>query len=60
MWCGLYIAFLSMIFCIALLYTRVRVYTKFGLIWSRLASTSFTKVQLDQECKVDASLAFGG
>ena len=35
-------------------------HTKFGLIWSRLASTSFTKIQLDQECKVDASLSSGG
>src|SRR4051812_12693100 len=29
---------------------------KFQLIWSRLASTSFTNVQLDQKCKVDAGL----
>ena len=35
-------------------------YTKFGVIWSWLASTCFTKVQLDQKCKVDASLVSGG
>src|ERR1043165_54116 len=57
---GLYIAHLGMIFCITLSYTRMSVYTKFGLIWIRLASTSFTKVQLDQKCKVDASLTYGG
>ena len=34
------------------------VYTKFGLIWIKLASTSFRKVQLDQKCKVDASLTY--
>ena len=60
MWHGLYIAHLGMIFFIALSYTRVRVYTKFGIIWSRLASTSFTNAQLDQNCKVDASLTYGG
>ena len=57
---GLHRACLGMIFCIALLYTGVSVQTKFGVIWSWLASTCFTKVQLDQECKVDASLASGG
>ena len=57
MWHGLYIAPLSIIFCIAQSYTRMIMCTKFGLIWSRLASTSFTNVQLDQKCKVDASLA---
>src|SRR4051812_28062134 len=34
------------------------VYTKFGLIWIKLASTFFTKVQLDQNCKVDARLTY--
>ena len=53
----LYIAPLGMIFFIALSYTRMSVYTKFELIWSRLASTYFTNVQLDQKCKVEASLA---
>ena len=36
------------------------VYTKFGVIWIKLASTSCTKVQLDQNCKFDASLTSGG
>src|SRR3954471_219352 len=49
-----------MIFCRALLYTWMSVHTKFGLIWSWLASTFFTKVQLDQKCKVDASITYGG
>src|SRR3954462_4321459 len=49
-----------MIFCRALLYTGVSVHTKFGLIWSWLASTCFTKVQLDQKCKVVASITSGG
>src|SRR3954470_18604680 len=49
-----------MIFCRALLYTGMSVHTKFGLIWSWLASTFFTKVQLDQKCKVDASITSGG
>src|SRR4051812_45929786 len=35
-------------------------HTKFGLIWIKLASTSFTNVQLDQKCKVDASLTYVG
>ena len=60
LWCGLYIAFLSMIFCRAQSYIGISVYTKFGLIWNRLASTFFTKVQLDQKCKVGASLTSGG
>jgi hypothetical protein len=60
LWCGLYIALMDMIFCIALLHTRVSVHTKFGVIWSWLASTCFTKVQLDQKCKVDASITSGG
>src|ERR1043165_8821680 len=55
---GLYIAHLGMIFCITLSYTRMSVYTKFGLIWIKLASSSFTKVQLDKKCKVDASLTY--
>ena len=45
--------------CRAQSYTRMIMFTKFGLIWSRLASTSFTNVQLDQNCKVDASLTQG-
>src|SRR3954466_14158040 len=49
-----------MIFCVAQSYTRMIMCTKFGLIWIKLASTSFTKVQLDQKCKVDASLTYGG
>ena len=60
LWCGLYIAFLSMIFCIALLYTGVSVHTMFGVIWIKVASTCFTKVQVDQKCKVDASITSGG
>src|SRR3954469_2248314 len=36
------------------------VYTKFGLIWIKLVSTSFTNVQLDLNCKVDSSLTSGG
>ena len=60
LWCGLYIALLGMIFFIALLYTGVSVHTKFGVIWIKVASTSFTKVQLDQNCKVDASITSGG
>src|SRR4051812_25369414 len=60
MWCGLYIALMDMIFFISLLYTRVSVHTRFGLIWSWLDSTCFTKVQLDQKCKVDASITSGG
>src|ERR1044071_2049341 len=32
-------------------------YTEFHLIWSRIASTSFRNGQLDQTCKVGASLA---
>src|SRR3954464_7761772 len=51
---------MDMIFCIALLYTRVSVHTKFGVIWSCIASTCFTKVQLNQKCKVDASITSGG
>ena len=54
--CGLYIDPLGMIFCIARSYTRMSVYTKSGLIWIKLASTSFTNVQLDQKCKVESSL----
>ena len=57
MWCWLYIAPLGMIFCIAQSYTRMSVYTKFELIWSRLASTSFINAQLDLNSKVDARLA---
>src|SRR4051812_24754651 len=49
-----------MIFCIALLYTGVSVHTKFRVIWSWLASTCFTKVQLDQKCKVDANITYAG
>src|SRR4051812_924051 len=49
-----------MIFCIALLYNGLSVHTKFGVIWGLLDSTCFTKVQLDQNCKVEASLASGG
>src|SRR4051812_20932531 len=60
LWCGLYIALMDMIFCIALLYTRVSVHTKFGVIWSWLDSTFFTKVQLDQKCKVDGSITSSG
>ena len=36
------------------------VHTKFGVIWTCLASTCFTKVQLDQNCNVDASITSGG
>src|ERR1043165_6902015 len=36
------------------------VHTKFGVIWTCLASTCFTKVQLDQNCNVDASITFDG
>src|ERR1043165_3113863 len=49
-----------MIFCTALSYLGTSVYTKFGIIWSWLASTCFTMVQLDQNCKVDASITSGG
>ena len=49
-----------MIFCRAQSYARMSVHTMFGIIWSWLASTCFTKVQLDLNCKVDASLASGG
>ena len=55
--CGLYIAPLGMIFCIAQSYTRMSMYTKFHLIWSKLASTSFVNVQLDQKCNVEASIS---
>src|SRR4051812_6332388 len=55
--CGLYIAPLGMVFCISQSYTSTFMCTKFGLIWIKLASTSFRNVQLDQICKVDASLA---
>ena len=34
-------------------------YNKFGVIWIKLASTSCTKVQLDQNCKGNASLTYG-
>src|SRR4051812_4277839 len=47
-----------MIFFIAQSYTRMSVYTKFHLIWIKLDSTSFTNVQLDQNGKVDARLAY--
>ena len=57
LWCGLYIAPLGMIFCIVQSYTSMSVYTKFGFIWIKLANTSFKNVQLDQKCKVEASLA---
>ena len=57
---GLYRACLSLIFCITLLYIGLSVHTKFGVIWSWLASTCFTKVQLDQKCKVEASITSGG
>src|SRR3954468_1015376 len=60
LWCGLYIALLGMIFCIALLYTGVSVHTKFGVIWINVTSTCFTKVHLDQNCKVDSSITSGG
>ena len=55
--CGLYMAPLGMIFFISLSYTSMSMCTKFHLIWIKLASTSFTNVQLDQKCKVDASPA---
>src|SRR4051812_544163 len=32
--------------------------TKFHLNWIKVASTSFTNVQLDQKCKVESSLAW--
>src|SRR4051812_32196710 len=35
----------------------VRMSTKFHLNWTKLASTSFVNVQLDQKCNVEASLA---
>ena len=57
LWCGLYMAPLGMIFWIAQSYTRMSMYANFGLIWIKLASTSCTNVQLDQKCRVDASLA---
>src|SRR4051812_29536986 len=60
LWCGLYRACLSMIFCIALLYTGVSVHTKFGVIWIKVTSTCFTKVHLDKNCKFDASITSGG
>src|ERR1043165_8100940 len=41
-------------------YARMSVHTKFGVIWSWLASTCFTKVQLDQKCKVDATITSAG
>src|SRR3954471_21164279 len=49
-----------MIFCRDQSYLGISVYTKFGLIWIKLASTCFTKVQLDHKCKVDASITSGG
>ena len=36
------------------------VYTKFGVIWSWLASTCFTKVQLDQKRNIDVSITSSG
>ena len=48
LWCGLYVAPLGMIFFTAQSYTRIRMYTKFHLIWTNIFGTSFVKHQMGQ------------
>src|SRR3954468_14297041 len=54
--CGLYIAPLGMIFCIAQSYTRMSMYAKFHLIWINIFGTSFVKHQIGQNGVGEASI----
>src|SRR4051812_41753272 len=53
---GLYIAPLSMIFCIAQSYNRMSMYIKFHSIWVNIFSTSFVKHQMGQSGVGEASI----
>ena len=56
LWCGLYIAPIGMIFCIAQSYTRMIMCTKFGLIWINIFGTSSVKHQIGQNGVGEASI----
>src|SRR3954469_14121205 len=54
---GLYIAPLSIIFCIAQSYNRMSTHTKFHSIWVNIFSTSFVKHQIGQYGVGEASIS---